>query len=52
MNATFLLVNKINMIGMLLNVVHRKVHKNMTKKVHFRLASFAQKVVFGFPFMS
>ena len=37
---------------MLLNVVHRKVHKNMTKKVRFRLASFAQKVVFGFPFMS
>ena len=51
MNATFLLVNKIKMM-MLLNFVHRKVHKNMTKKVHFRLASFAQKVVFGFPFMS
>ena len=26
--------------------------KTWQKKVHFRLASFAQKVVFGFPFMS
>ena len=51
MNATFLLANKIKMM-MLLNVVQRKVHKNMSKKVHFWLASFAQKVVFGFPYMS
>ena len=38
---------------MLLNFVHRKVHKNMTKKGPLPgLASFAQKVVFGFLFMS
>ena len=28
-NATFLLVNEIKMVGMLLSVVHRQVHKNV-----------------------
>ena len=28
-NAAFLLVNTIKMVGMLLNVVRRQVHKNM-----------------------
>ena len=28
-NATFLLVSKIKMMGMLLNIVHRQVHKNI-----------------------
>ena len=28
-NGTFLLVNKIKMLGMLLNVVHRQVQKNI-----------------------
>ena len=48
MNATFLLVNKIKMM-MLLNVVHRKVHKNMTKKGPLPVGVLHSKVVFGFP---
>ena len=33
MNATFLLVNTIKILGMLLNVVHREAHKlNMIRK--------------------
>ena len=31
-NATFLLINEIKMIGMLLNVVHFQVHKNILTK--------------------
>ena len=51
MNATFLLVNKIKMIGMLLNVVHRKVHKNMTKKGPLPVGVLRSKSSFRFPFM-
>ena len=28
-NGTFLLVNKIKMLGILLNIIHRQVHKNI-----------------------
>ena len=31
-DATFLLVNKIKIIGMLMNIVHRLVYKNIQKK--------------------
>ena len=48
MNATFLLVDKIKMM-MLFNVVHRKVHKNMTKKGPLPVGVLRSKVVFGFP---
>ena len=50
MNATFLLVNKIKMM-MLFNVVHRKVHKNMTKKGPLPVVVLRSKSSFRFPFM-
>ena len=50
MNATFLLVNKIKMM-MLFNVVHRKVHKNMTKKGLLPVVVLRSKSSFRFPFM-
>ena len=50
MNATFLLVNKIKMM-MLFNVVHRKVHKNMTKKGPLPVVVLRSKSSFRFPYM-
>ena len=50
MNATFLLVSKIKMM-MLFNVVHRKVHKNMTKKGPLPVVVLRSKSSFRFPFM-
>ena len=50
MNATFLLVSKIKMM-MLFNVVHRKVHKNMTKKGLLPVVVLRSKSSFRFPFM-
>ena len=50
MNATFLLVNKIKMM-MLFNVVHRKGHKNMTKKGPLPVVVLRSKSSFRFPYM-
>ena len=50
MNATFLLVNMIKMM-MLFNVVHRKVHKNMTKKGPLPVVVLRSKSSFRFPYM-
>ena len=50
MDATFLLVNKIKMM-MLFNVVHRKVHKNMTKKGPLPVVVLRSKSSFRFPYM-